>query len=127
MMSSSSPSSNNPDSSRHAYDQQIPTEQNKEQTQRMIEKQDQLPGEKRDDEIVTNFPEAAAMGRILMYMGFPADKNKIIQFVQKQQESNPECRFDCKEILPLLQKIEERDYENAFEVTRAAGLVRPIR
>ncbi len=35
MMSSSSPSSNNPNSSRHAYDQQIPTEQNKEQTQNM--------------------------------------------------------------------------------------------
>jgi hypothetical protein len=127
MMSSSSPSSNNPNSSRHAYDQQIPTEQNKEQTQNMIEEQDQVAGERRDDEIVTNFPEAAAMGRILMNVGFPADKNKIIQFVQKQQESNPECRFDCKEILPLHQKIEERHYENAFEVTRAAGLVRSVR
>jgi hypothetical protein len=127
MMSSSSPSSNNPNSSRHAYDQQIPTEQNKEQTQNMIEEQDQVAGVRRDDEIVTNFPEAAAMGRILMNVGFPADKNKIIQFVQKQQESNPECRFDCKEILPLLQKIEERHYENAFEVTRAAGLVRSVR
>jgi hypothetical protein len=127
MMSSSSPSSNNPNSSRHAYDQQIPTEQNKEQTQNMIEEQDRVAGVRRDDEIVTNFPEAAAMGRILMNVGFPADKNKIIQFVQKQQESNPECRFDCKEILPLLQKIEERHYENAFEVTRAAGLVRSVR
>ena len=127
MMSSSSPSSNNPNNSRHAYDQQIPTEQNKEQTQNMIEEQDQVVGERRDDEIVTNFPEAAAMGRILMNVGFPSDKNKIIQFVQKQQESNPECRFDCKEILPLLQKIEERHYENAFEVTRAAGLVRSVR
>ncbi len=123
----SSSSDNNSNSSRHAYDQQIPTEQNIEQTQKIIQKQDQVPGEKRDDEIVTNFPEAAAMGRILMHVGFPADKHKIIQFVQKQQESNPECRFDCKEILPLLQKIEERDYENAFEVTRAAGLVRLIR
>lgn len=127
MMSSSSPSSNNPNRSRHAYDQQIPTEQNKEQTQNMIEEQDQVAGERKDDQIVTNFPEAAAMGRILMNVGFPADKNKIIQFVQKQQESNPECRFDCKEILPLLQKIQERHYENAFEVTRAAGLVRSVR
>jgi hypothetical protein len=62
-----------------------------------------------------------------MNVGFPADKNKIIQFVQKVQESNPECRFDCKEILSLLQKIEQRQYENAFEVTKAAGLVRYIR
>jgi hypothetical protein len=123
---SSSPSSNNPNDSRHAYDQQIPAEQNKEETQKMIEKQDHVAGERRDDEIVTNFPEAAAMGRILTNVGFPADKNKILRFVQKQQESNPECRFDCEEILPLLQKIEERHYENAFEVTRAAGLVRPV-
>jgi hypothetical protein len=127
MSSPSSTSDNNSNSSRHAYDQQIPTEQNKEQTQKIIQKQDQVPGEKRDDEIVTNFPEAAAMGRILMNVGFPADKNKIIQFVQKEQESNPECRFDCKEILPLLQKIEQRQYENAFEVTKAAGLVRYLR
>ena len=126
-MSSSSPSSNNPNGSRHAYDQQIPTEENKEQTQNMIEEQDQVAGERRDDQIVTNFPEEAAMGRILMNLGFPADKNKIIQFVQKKQESNPECDFDCKEILPLFQKIQERHYENAFEVTRAAGLVRSVR
>jgi hypothetical protein len=90
---SSSPSSNNPNDSRHAYDQQIPTEQNKEETQKMIEKQDHVAGERRDDEIVTNFPEAAAMGRILTNVGFPADKNKILRFVQKQQESNPECRI----------------------------------
>jgi hypothetical protein len=67
------------------------------------------------------------MGRILMNMGFPADKNKILQFVQEKQESEPECRFDCKEILPLLKKIEERKYGNAFEVTRAAGLVRSLK
>ena len=58
MSSPSSTSDNNSNSSRHAYDQQIPTEQNKEQTQKIIQKQDQVPGEKRDDEIVTNFPEA---------------------------------------------------------------------
>jgi len=72
--------------------QQIPTEQNKEQTQKMIEKQDHVAGERRYDEIVTNFPEAAAMGRILMNVEFPANKNDILRFVQKQQESNPECR-----------------------------------
>jgi hypothetical protein len=27
----------------------------------IIQKQDRVPGEKRDDEIVTNFPEVAAM------------------------------------------------------------------
>ena len=55
----SSPSSNS-NSDRHAYDYEIPL-----------------------DEIVTKYPESAEMGRVLMNMGFPADKNKIIQFVQK--------------------------------------------
>lgn len=83
IVSSSSSTSHNSNSSRHAYDQQIPTEQNKEQTQNTIKKQDQVPAERKDDQIVTNFPEAAATGRILMHVGFTADKNKIIQFVQK--------------------------------------------
>jgi hypothetical protein len=76
-MTSSSTTSDNSNGSRHKHDNQIPTEQNKDQTQKIMQKQDQVPGEKRDDEIVTNFPEAAAMGRILMKVGFPADKNKI--------------------------------------------------
>ncbi len=108
---------------RDKYNYEIPTEKNIEQTEKIIEKQDQVPGLKRDDEIVTDYPEAAAMGRILMDIGFPADKSKVIQFVQKQHESHPECRYECKELLPLLEKIEDRQYENAFEVTKAAGLV----
>ncbi len=128
LMTSSSSSSNNPNSdSRHTYDYEIPTEQNTEQTKKIIEKQDQVLGLKRDDEIVSDYPEAAAMGRILMDIGFPADKNKILRFVQKQHESHPECRYECKELLPLLEKIEDSQYENAFEVTKAAGLVRSLR
>lgn len=123
----SSSSSNSPNWDRDKYDYEIPTEQNIEQTKKIIEKQDEIPGQKRDDEIVTDYPEAAAMGRILMDIGFPADKNKVIQFVEKQHDSHPECRYECKELLPLLEKIEDRQYENAFEVTKAAGLVRRLR
>jgi hypothetical protein len=43
---------------------------------KVIEKQDQVPGLKRDDEIVTDYPEAAAMGRILMDIDSPADKTR---------------------------------------------------
>ena len=120
-------SSNSSNWDRDKYDYEIPTEQNIEQTKKIIEKQDKIPGQKRDDEIVTDYPEAAAMGRILMDIGFPADKRKVIQFVQKQQESHPECRYECKELLPLLEKIDDIQYENAFEVTKAAGLVRRLR
>ena len=120
-MSSSTASEDS--NSRHAHDDEIPTKQNIEQTQKMIRKQDKVPGLKRES-VIADYPEAAAMGRILINVGFPADKNKLIQFVREEQESKPQCRFDCKEILPLLQKIEERSYESASEVTKAAGLVR---
>ena len=79
----SSSSSNSPNWDRDKYDYEIPTGQNKEQTKKIIEKQDKIPGQKRDDEIVTDYPKAAAMGRILMDIGFPEDKNRIIQFVEK--------------------------------------------
>jgi hypothetical protein len=45
----------------------------------------------------------------MMHIGFPADRNKIIQFVQKEQESNPDA--DLVAEIPLFQKIEERQYE----------------
>ncbi len=121
MSSANAPDGSN--NSRYAHDDQIPNEQNIEHTQETIKKQDEVPGIKRDS-VITDYPEAAAMGRILINVGFPADKKKLIQFVQKEQESKPECRFDCKEILPLLQKLEERSYISAGEVTKAAGLVR---
>ena len=123
----SSSSSNSPNWDRDKYDYEIPTGQNIEQTKKILERQDKIPGQKRDDEIVTDYPEAAAMGRILMDIGFPVDKNKVIQFVQKQHDSHPECSYECKELLPLLEKIEDRQYENAFEVTKAAGIVRRLR
>ena len=123
---SSSTSSNNSNGDRHAYDHEIPTEQNIEQTQNVI--QNQVSGQKRDNKIIiTDFPESAAMGRILMNMGFPADKNKILQFVQEKQESEPECRFGLQRDIAIIKKIEERKYGNAFEVTRAAGLVRSLK
>jgi hypothetical protein len=77
----SSSLSNSPNWNRNKYDYEIPTEQNKEHTKKIIEKQDKIPGQKRDDEIVMDYPEAAAMGRILMDIGFSEEK-----------KGNPICR-----------------------------------
>ncbi len=99
-LSMSSPSSNS-NSDIHAYDYEIPL-----------------------DDMDTEYPESAEMGKVLMGMDFPADKNKIIQFVIKQQDVSKECRIASKEVISLLNEIEDKQYENAFEVTKAAGLVR---
>ncbi len=96
--------------------EQIPTEYNEEQTQRTLRKQDNVPGEARD-KTVNDFPQAAALGQILKDLNFPADKGAIVRFVE--QSNRPEGR----EVLPIVQKIGERQYGNVSEVAEAARLV----
>ena len=96
--------------------EQIPTEYNEEQTQRTLRKQDNVQGEQRD-RTISDFPQAAALGQVLKDLDFPADKNAIVRFVE--QSNRPEGR----EVLPLVQKIGERQYQNVSEVAEAARLV----
>jgi hypothetical protein len=85
----------------------------------MAEKQNQVVGERREKD-VTDFPRAAAIGQALIGLDFPADKNKIIRHIQLQSQSNP----DCEKMIPILEKIEDKQYANANDITQAAGLVR---
>ncbi|MFL6455438.1 MAG: DUF2795 domain-containing protein, partial [Nitrososphaeraceae archaeon] len=69
---------------------------------------------------VNDFPYTAAIARVLRDLEFPADKEKIISFLQQQQSKNPQSR----EILSILQQIEEkREYNNIADITKAASLV----
>jgi Protein of unknown function (DUF2795) len=97
---------------------QIPSRQNEDQTRRMAQEQNQVSGQRRDKE-VTDFPKAAALGQALKGLEFPAEKNKIIQHLQQQSQANP----DCQKMIPILEKIEDKQYANAADVTQAAGLV----
>lgn len=99
-------------------EQQIPSRGNEEETQRAIEAQDHISGERRE-QTIRDFPGTAAVGQALKGLRFPADKNKIVQFVQQQSKTNP----DCQKMVPLLQRIENRQYENVSDVTKTAGLV----
>lgn len=96
--------------------EQIPTEFNAEQTQRTLRRQDRVEGEQRE-KTVSDFPSAAALGQVLKDLDFPADKSSIIKFVE---QSN---KLERNEVLPLVQKIEERQYQNVSEVAEAARLV----
>ena len=98
--------------------EQIPSRQNEDQTQRIAREQNQISGERRDKE-VTDFPRAAALGQALKDLEFPADKNKTIQHLQQQSEYNP----DCQKMVPVLEKVEDKQYANVADVTKAAGLV----
>ncbi|HJR48272.1 MAG TPA: DUF2795 domain-containing protein [Nitrososphaeraceae archaeon] len=96
--------------------EQIPTEYNEEQTLRVVRKQSQIPSE-RKEKIINDFPKAAAVGQILKDLNFPADKQTIVTFVEKL--NSPQSR----EILPIIEKLDEKRYENVSEVANATGLV----
>jgi hypothetical protein len=62
------------------------------------------------------YSKTASLGHILKDLQFPT-KDKIIQFVHKPKK-NPNT-----DLLSLLQFIENRQYQNVFDVTKSAGLV----
>lgn len=123
MLSSSTSSTNKEENqssslSNNKDKQQVPTEYNQEQTLRTVRKQDKVPGQSRS-KTINDFPYAAAIGRTLKSLEFPADKGKILQYLQQKQSTNPESN----EVLSILQQIEEREYSNVADITKATGLV----
>jgi hypothetical protein len=98
------------------HPEEIPTEFNEEQTLRAVRKQSQIPGE-RKEKTINDFPKAAAVGQILKDLDFPVDKRTIVTFVEKL--NTPQSR----EILPIIKKLDESQYENVSEVANAIGLV----
>ncbi len=102
--------------SKHHPEEQIPTEYTEEQTLRVVRKQSQIPGE-RKERTINDFPKAAALGQILKDLDFPADKQTIVTFIEKL--NSPQSR----EILPVIEKLNDKRYENVSEVSNAIGLV----
>jgi hypothetical protein len=99
--------------------EQIPKEDDPQgKTGQVISEQSGVEGQRKEVN-VESYSKVAALGQILKDMEFPADKNKIIEYVK--QSSNVQNK---EEILSVLQqKLEEREYKNVSDVTSAAGLV----
>ncbi len=89
--------------------QDVPAE-----VQKMISEEGGVEGQRKEVN-VESYSKAASLGQILKDLDFPASKDKIIQFVQSK---NPNS-----DILSSLRLIEDRQYQNVSDVTKAAGLV----
>ena len=99
---------------------QIPRQDNLDRIEETLKKQSKIAGEKRDDALVHNFPQAASLAQTLKDIEFPTDKKTIIRFIEEHRSDRPEMR----EIWTLIQKIpEQRQYYNTFEIAEAAKLV----
>jgi hypothetical protein len=96
--------------------EQIPTNTNEDRTQDVARTQENISGENRERS-VSDFPKAAALGQALKTMNFPADKSSILRHVE---QSNTQ---ETRDVLPLIQRIEDRRYNNVSEIAEAAKLV----
>jgi hypothetical protein len=86
--------------------------------QRKVSEQGGVEGQRKEVN-VEDYPKVAALGQLLKDIDFPADKQKIIQYVQQRSGNNT----DGKELLSTLLNIEDKQYNNVAEVTKAAGIV----
>ena len=99
--------------------EQIPKEDDPQgKTGKIISDQAGVEGQRKEVN-VESYSEVANIGQILKDIRFPANKHEIIEHF-KQQQFNIQ---NNEEILAKLQKLEEREYKNASDVTNAAGLV----
>jgi len=110
--------------SRRENTEQIPKEEKIGEVQKAVSEQGGVEGQRKEVN-VGDYVKAAALGQLLKDLKFPADRNKIIQFVQIQQPPMNISKEKKEDILYMLQKnIEEgKQYQNVSEVTRAAGIV----
>jgi uncharacterized protein DUF2795 len=78
----------------------------------------EIPKEDVSGEVnVESYSKTASLGQISKDLDFPASKDKIVQFIQQKNPTNE------GDLLSSLQNIEDRQYHNVSDVTKAAGLV----
>jgi hypothetical protein len=103
-------------SDRRENPEQIPSPHNEGQARAMENEQARIQGERKEVD-VKDYPKAAAIAQVLKDLQFPADKKQIVDYVER-------ARPQSEEIFSDIQKIEDKQYANVSDVTRAAGLVR---
>jgi hypothetical protein len=84
--------------------------------------QDKLPGQKRT-KIVSDFRYPVVIAQFLKNLDFPAHKNTINQFIL-DQESESINSSQIREVLSLLQQIQEKYYKNVSDIIQSLDLVR---
>ena len=99
--------------------EQIPGEDDSQgKTGKFISEQAGVEGQRKEVN-VESYSKVADIGQILKEIEFPANKNKIIEHVKRQANTQIE-----EEILTRLQqKLEDREYKNVSDITTTAGLV----
>ena len=114
-MTSSLSNNNDNDRSKRGDPSQIPKGGDvPAEVQKMVSEEGGVEGQRKEVN-VESYSKAASLGQLLKDFDFPASKDKIIQFVQNKEPSS--------DILSSLRLIEDKQYQNVSDITKAAGLV----
>ena len=103
------------DNNKRGDPQQIPKEDVSGEVEKVISEQGGIEGQRKEVN-VESYSKTASLGQILKDLNFPTTKDKIVKFVQQQKNAKGD-------LLSILQRIEEKQYRNVSDVTKAAGLV----
>ncbi|GKS61189.1 hypothetical protein YTPLAS21_06470 [Candidatus Nitrosocosmicus sp.] len=97
---------------------QIPKSEGPEsQTGKMINEQNATEGQRKEVN-VENYSVVSEIGQLLKNLDFPADKNKILGFVQSHHSIQ-----NKEKIINALNNLQTKSYSNVSDVTTSAGLV----
>ena len=114
-LSSSNINNNNNTNTERGDPSQIPKgEDVPAKVQKVVSEEAGVEGQRKEVN-VESYSKVASLGQILKDLDFPASKDKIVEFVKQKNTSD--------EILSSVQNIEDRQYLNVSDVTKAAGLV----
>src|SRR6476620_2500552 len=102
------------DNNKRGDPQQIPKDVSGE-VEKVISEQGGVEGQRKEVN-VESYSKTASLGQILKDLDFPTSKDNILKFVQ---EKNPADGH----LLSSLKKIEDKQYRNVADVSKAAGLV----
>jgi hypothetical protein len=100
------------------FDHTMVMSEKNQEFQRNVSEQGGVEGQRKEVN-VEDYPKAAALGQLLKDVDFPADKQKIIRHIQQRSENDD----NSNDLLAKLQNIENKQYQNVAEVTKAAGMV----
>ena len=76
--------------------------------------QNNIAGQRKEVE-VQDYPSAIELANVLKNVNYPADKNTIMNSINRGNTDN--------KIIQCLEKIEDKQYNNSSEVVSATGLV----
>ena len=94
--------------------EQIPGSQDYGETAGVISEQGGIPGQRKEVN-VESYANVASIGQILKEFEFPSNKEKIV--LRKTNATTD------KDLLNALERLPDKEYTNAAEVTHEAGLV----